>query len=90
MGLLIDGRWSTNWYDTSKSGGHFVREDAGHRSWITADGTAGPTGGSGFAAESGRYHLYVSRLPWAHRTLIFRLLKDLADHIGFGGAPADA
>ena len=82
MGLLIDGRWSTNWYDTSKSGGHFVREDAGHRSWITADGTAGPTGGSGFAAESGRYHLYVSHAcPWAHRTLIFRLLKDLADHI---------
>ena len=73
MGLLIDGRWSTNWYDTSKSGGHFVREDAGHRSWITADGTAGPTGGSGFAAESGRYHLYA--VSYTHLTLptIFRV-----------------
>ena len=82
MGLLIDGRWSTNWYDTSKSGGHFVREDARHRNWITADGMAGPSGEGGFAAESGRYHLYVSyACPWAHRTLIFRLLKGLNDHV---------
>ena len=55
MGLLIDGRWSTNWYDTSKSGGHFVRETARHRNWITVDGASGPTGEGGFAAESGRY-----------------------------------
>ena len=82
MGLLIDGRWSTNWYDTSKSGGHFVRETARHRNWITVDGASGPTGEGGFAAESGRYHLYVSyACPWAHRTLIFRLLKDLTDHV---------
>jgi len=82
MGLLIDGRWSTNWYDTSKSGGHFVRENARHRNWVTADGTAGPTGEGGFVAESGRYHLYVSyACPWAHRTLIFRLLKGLTDHV---------
>ena len=82
MGLLIDGRWSTNWYDTSKSGGHFVRETARHRNWITVDGASGPTGEGGFATESGRYHLYVSyACPWAHRTLIFRLLKDLTDHV---------
>ncbi len=82
MGLLIDGQWSTAWHDTSRSGGHFVREDARHRNWITADGSAGPTGEPGFEAESGRYHLYVSyACPWAHRTLIFRLLKGLTDHI---------
>ena len=82
MGLLIDGQWSTGWHDTSRSGGHFVREDAHHRNWITADGSAGPSGVDGFAAESGRYHLYVPyACPWAHRTLIFRHLKDLTDHI---------
>ena len=69
MGLLIDGSWSTAWYDTEKTDGKFVREDAGFRHWITADGAAGPTGKAGFKAESGRYHLYVSHAcPWAHRT----------------------
>jgi len=82
MGLLIDGHWSTAWHDTGRTGGHFVREDAGHRNWITADGSAGPSDEGVFAAESGRYHLYVSyACPWAHRTLIFRLLKDLTDHV---------
>ena len=78
MGLLIDGNWSTAWYDTEKTDGKFVREDAGFRHWITADGAAGPTGKAGFKAESGRYHLYVSlACPWAHRTLILRALKGL-------------
>ena len=82
MGLLIDGNWSTAWYDTTKTQGRFVRETAGFRNWITPDGTAGPTGEDGFAAESGRYHLYVSHAcPWAHRTIIFRHLKQLASHI---------
>ena len=82
MGLLIDGKWSTAWHDTSRTSGHFVRETARYRNWITADGSAGPSGEGGFAAESGRYHLYVSHAcPWAHRTLVFRLLKDLTDHI---------
>ena len=82
MGLLIDGVWSTEWYDTSRTGGHFVRDTARFRNWVTTDGTAGPSGDGGFAAESGRYHLYVSHsCPWAHRTLIFRHLKDLTDHI---------
>ena len=91
MGLLIDGSWSTAWYDTEKTDGKFVREDAGFRHWITADGAAGPTGKAGFKAESGRYHLYVSHAcPWAHRTMIFRHLKALDDaYFGFGCASAD-
>lgn len=82
MGLLIDGRWSTKWYDTEKTDGKFVREDAGFRNWVTVNGAAGPSGIGGFRAESGRYHLYVSHAcPWAHRVMIFRYLKGLDDHI---------
>ncbi len=83
MGQLIDGIWSTAWYDTRATGGAFVRRDAGFRNWVTADGSPGPTGQGGFRAESGRYHLYVSyACPWAHRTLIFRALKGLEAHVG--------
>jgi glutathionyl-hydroquinone reductase len=83
MGQLVDGGWHDTWYDTSKSGGKFERSTAAFRNWITADGRAGPSGEGGFEAESGRYHLYVSlACPWAHRTLIFRALKGLEDHIG--------
>ncbi|MDC0739245.1 glutathione S-transferase family protein [Cognatishimia sp. SS12] len=82
MGLLVDGKWHDKWYDTKKSGGKFERSESQFRNWITADGSAGPSGKGGFAAESGRYHLYVSMAcPWAHRTLIFRKLKGLEDHI---------
>ncbi|AZV76605.1 glutathione S-transferase family protein [Parasedimentitalea marina] len=82
MGLLIDGKWHDQWYDTKTTGGSFKRAEAKFRNWITADGTAGPSGSDGFKAESGRYHLYVSMAcPWAHRTLIFRQLKSLQDHI---------
>ena len=78
MGQLIDGKWSDQWYDTKKSGGKFVRSQAGFRNWVTPDGAPGPSGTGGFAAEAGRYHLYVSlACPWAHRTLIFRKLKEL-------------
>jgi len=83
MGLLVDGKWHDQWYDTGKTGGKFEREAARFRNWVTADGSAGPVGEGGFAAESGRYHLYVSMAcPWAHRTLIFRKLKGLEPHIG--------
>ena len=83
MGLLINGEWHDQWYETSKTGGAFVRNESQFRNWITADGTAGPSGDGGFKAESGRYHLYVSlACPWAHRTLIFRKLKKLESHIG--------
>ena len=82
MGLLIDGKWHDQWYDTSSTGGRFVRSDAQYRHWITADGAAGPSGEGGFKAEAGRYHLYVSlACPWANRTLIFRALKGLEDFI---------
>ena len=83
MGQLVDGEWHDTWYDTSKSGGRFVRSTAGFRNWITPDGAPGPSGEGGFAAEAGRYHLYVSlACPWAHRALIFRRLKELDDLIG--------
>lgn len=78
MGLLIDGKWHDNWYDTKDNGGAFKRQEANFRNWITADGSAGPSGNAGFKAEAGRYHLYVSHAcPWAHRALIFRTLKNL-------------
>ncbi len=82
MGLLQGGEWVDQWYDTKSSGGEFRRQDSRFRNWVTADGSAGPTGHGGFAAESGRYSLYVSlACPWAHRTLIFRALKGLQDLI---------
>ncbi len=76
MGLLIDGRWHDQWYDTKATGGAFVRTESQFRDWVTADGR------SGFSAEAGRYHLYVSlACPWAHRTLIVRRVKRLEDVI---------
>jgi glutathionyl-hydroquinone reductase len=78
MGQLVDGQWTTQWYDTKSTGGAFKRDAAKFRNWITADGAPGPSGEGGFAAEPDRYHLYVSlACPWAHRTLIFRALKGL-------------
>ncbi|MCA9578224.1 MAG: glutathione S-transferase family protein, partial [Myxococcales bacterium] len=75
MGLLIDGQWHDAWYDTKATDGRFVRKESSFRHWVTPDGTPGPTGDGGFAAASGRYHLYVSHAcPWAHRTLIVRRL----------------
>lgn len=82
MGLLIDGQWTDQWYNTDSNNGRFVRSESQFRNWITSDGTAGPTGEGSFKAEPGRYHLYVSlACPWAHRTLIFRKLKGLEDMI---------
>ncbi|MBS1254933.1 MAG: Glutathionyl-hydroquinone reductase YqjG [Deltaproteobacteria bacterium] len=78
MGLLIEGKWHDHWYDTKESNGEFVRQESQFRSWITPDGSAGPSGTGDFPAETGRYHLYVSlACPWAHRALIFRKLKAL-------------
>jgi putative glutathione S-transferase len=75
MGLLVDGKWHDQWYQNSKDG-KFVRHESAFRSSISADSH------SEFPAESGRYHLYVSlACPWAHRTLIFRTLKGLEEHI---------
>ena len=83
MGLLVHGQWQDKWYDTKDTGGRFERSRSQFRSWITADGKAGPTGGGGFKAERDRYHLYVSyACPWAHRTLLMRAWKGLEQHIG--------
>ena len=82
MGRMIDGEWKTT-KEFADEDGTFRRDDTTFRNWLTADGGAGPTGEGGFPAESGRYHLYVSyACPWAHRTLAFRKLKGLEDHIG--------
>lgn len=82
MGLLVDGQWHDQWYDTDSTDGQFERSESQFRHWITADGSAGPSGAAGFKAQAGRYHLYVSlACPWAHRTLIFRKLKGLESMI---------
>ncbi|MDC8802327.1 glutathione S-transferase family protein [Halomonas pacifica] len=83
MGLLIDGKWSDQWYDTKTHGGEFVRESAQLRDWVTRDGRPGPDGQPALPAEAERFHLYVSlACPWAHRTLIMRKLKGLDGLIG--------
>ena len=78
MGLLVNGKWSTKWYDTKSTKGEFKRKESHFRNWITADGSPGVSGIGGFKAQPDRYHLYVSlACPWAHRTIIFRHLKGL-------------
>ncbi|MBX2856900.1 MAG: glutathione S-transferase family protein [Rhodobacteraceae bacterium] len=82
MGLLVEGVWRDEGYNTKTTGGRFVRWDSAFRNWITPDGAPGPTGDGGFKAESDRYHLYVSyACPWAHRTMILRSLKGLEEMI---------
>ena len=82
MGVMVDGKWFEKEPPKKRGDGSFQRPDTVFRNWVTADGEAGPTGQGGFKAESGRYHLYVSwACGWAHRTLIMRHLKGLADHI---------
>lgn len=82
MGLLVDGKWHDQWYDTESTGGRFVRSKSLFRNWVTPDGAPGPSGKGGFKAEKGRYHLFVSyACPWAHRTLVMRALKGLEDMI---------
>ncbi|HLW69726.1 MAG TPA: glutathione S-transferase family protein [Candidatus Binataceae bacterium] len=82
MGMLVNGKWHTDETFPTSAQGQFVRRDASLRNWVTPDGAPGPSGVGGFAAEPGRYHLYVSlACPWAQRTLIFRQLKRLGDVI---------
>lgn len=76
-GYLLNGQWQRGWHDTRKTRGEFVRTAAAFRNWVAADGS------SGFRAQPGRYHLYVSlACPWAHRTVIFRALKRLEEIVG--------
>ncbi|HEY8942849.1 MAG TPA: glutathione S-transferase family protein [Polyangiaceae bacterium] len=75
MGKLVDGQWTTQWYEPDAKG-RFVREQTKFSDRVTRDGS------SGFPAESGRYHLYVSlACPWAHRTILMRKLKGLEDAV---------
>jgi glutathionyl-hydroquinone reductase len=88
MGLLVDGVWQQEGVRTKD--GQFIRPTTRFRSWVTADGSPGPSGEGGFAAESGRYHLYVSlSCPWAHRTVIFRKLKALENTISMSTVSPD-
>ena len=76
MGLLVNGAWQEDISRTKE--GRFIRPAPAFRNFVTGDGSPGPSGQGGFAAEPGRYHLYVSlACPWAHRTLIFRSVKKL-------------
>ena len=82
--MLVEGKWTADWKPVQKTDekGGFVRQTSSFRHWVTPDGLAGPTGEAGFAAEAGRYHLYVALIcPWASRTLIARKLKGLGDII---------
>ena len=90
MGMLIRGQLTEDWLGEEISDGDFKRMESTFRNWITPDGSAGPTGNSGFAAEADRYHLYVSMAcPWAHRTVIFRKLKQLENFIGLSIVESD-
>ena len=83
MGHMIDGIYYAQ-DDVLRTlpSGEWERSRSQIRNWITPDGTAGPTGDKGFAAEAGRYHLFVAwNCPWAHRTLLTRTLKKLEDLI---------
>ena len=81
MGQLVEGQWVAE--DSAAGGTRYQRVASPLRHWITPDGSAGPTGDAGFRAEPGRYHLYASfACPWAHRTLVYRQLKGLADLVG--------
>lgn len=76
MGLIVDGKWHDQWYETKSSKGQFERQASRFRNTISN------AEGSRYPAEAGRYHLYVSlACPWAHRALIFRQLKQLEDII---------
>jgi len=89
MGAMIDGKWTTDEQMSALKfeDGRWERDRSSIRHWITPDGAPGPTGDGGFKAEAGRYHLFVSYgCPWAHRTMIFRVLKELSDTISISVA----
>ncbi|PVD28098.1 hypothetical protein C0Q70_10679 [Pomacea canaliculata] len=76
QGKTEDHNTKQSWRTSVNDKGEYIRKASSFRNWISADGS------TGFPAESGRYHLYVSlACPWAHRTLIVRVLKGLEDVI---------
>ena len=83
LGILAEGKWISR-RDQEDEQGRFIRPSTTFRHKITANGS------SGFKAESGRYHLYISwACPWAHRTAILRKLKGLEDAIGLSVVAAE-
>jgi putative glutathione S-transferase len=73
MGMLIDGQWSDQDLRRANADGEFVRPESPYRDFIGADNER-------FAAEPGRYHLFVNAgCPWAYRTILYRNLKGLND-----------
>ncbi|MHA1565679.1 MAG: glutathione S-transferase family protein [Alphaproteobacteria bacterium] len=88
MGKLVDGSWLTDeaveeQRQYASTGGRFQRTTTDFRHWITSDGAPGPTSEGGFPAEAGRYHLYGAlNCPWAHRAMIYRIVKGLTGIIG--------
>jgi putative glutathione S-transferase len=75
MGQLIDGVWVRGSVSTNDQKGSFKRASSVFRNKISSNH---PT----YLPETNRYHIYVSyACPWAHRTLIFRKLKNLESHI---------
>jgi len=90
MGMLVNGKLVNDWLQRENDKGEFKRMESSFRHWITADGSAGASGKAGFIAEPNRYHLYVSNAcPWAHRTVIFRKLKQLENIIGLSVVEPD-
>ena len=89
MGLLIDGKWDEHADPTIDRTGAFNRVASTFRSWITPDGSAGPSGEDGFPAEAGRYHIFAApNCPWAHRTVMVCALKGLDGVISISQADA--
>ncbi len=65
--------------EASGQRGHSIGAGAGHS---PEPGSSAPAGASGFPAASGRYHLYSAvACPWAHRAVLFRVLKQLTPHV---------
>lgn len=82
MGFLKNGKWRDEWAHNDEDSGEFERDESAFRNWVTPDGSPGPTGEGGFAAEPGRYRLYISlACPWAHRANAARHLKGLTDAV---------
>jgi putative glutathione S-transferase len=82
MGMIVDGRWTEKPPSEFGSDGSFHRIPSAFRNRVTRDGS------SGFRAAAGRYHLYPGyHCPWAHRTIIFRVLKGLEHAIRISAFP---
>lgn len=75
MGKLIEGKWIKGSILSRNKKGKFLRSSRTFHDTISEDNPK-------YRPEKNRYHLYVSyACPWAHRTLLYRHLKELDDII---------